>query len=215
MRVILSRNWDSSDPIGQVKPPNLLGTLPILEEKLKQAYRKVTEGKFSDALNLFVNIIHSITLLSVETRREVDEVKELLAIARDYAVALRIELSRKEVAKSDPNRAAELAAFPHQNYNRFTPRFQIGDDYLLQDAKLQTAWFSRRLLKHTARATKRNRFCGGKTNKDAVELVRFSQSVCRLFRELTPNTEAPNACSVAGRSTSSRKRRSVRCLQLG
>ena len=162
MRVILSRNWDSSDPIGQVKPPNLLSTLPILEEKLKQAYRKVTEGKFSDALNLFVNIIHSITLLSVETRREVDEVKELLAIARDYAVALRIELNRKEVAKSDPNRAAELAAyFTHQNLqpiHSVVLRSAMTIFYKMQN--FQTGQLLRRLLELNPPASaprKRNR----------------------------------------------------------
>lgn len=179
MRVILSRNWDSSDPIGQVKPPNLLGTLPILEEKLKQAYRKVTEGKFSDALNLFVNIIHSITLLSVETRREVDEVKELLAIARDYAVALRIELSRKEVAKSDPNRAAELAAyFTHQNlqpiHSSLSLRSAMTIFYKMQNFQT-AAGFSRRLLElnppaNVATQAKQVLQVCEKQNKDAVEL---------------------------------------------
>jgi hypothetical protein len=35
-------------------------------------------------------------MLLVESRREVDEVRELLGIAREYAVALRIEIKRKE-----------------------------------------------------------------------------------------------------------------------
>ena len=39
-----------------------------------------------------------------------DEVRELLGIAREYAVALRIEMKRKE-HKEDPVRAAELAAY--------------------------------------------------------------------------------------------------------
>ena len=45
----------------------------------------------------------------MDSRREVDEVRELLGIAREYAVALRIEMKRKE-HKEDPVRAAELAA---------------------------------------------------------------------------------------------------------
>lgn len=39
----------------------------------------------------------------VETRKEVDDVKELLTIAREYCNALRIEIKRKE-EKDDPSR---------------------------------------------------------------------------------------------------------------
>jgi coatomer protein complex subunit alpha (xenin) len=53
----------------------------------------------------------------VDSRKEVDEVKELLGIAKDYALALRIELKRKDPAlKDDLLRQAELAAyFTHCN----------------------------------------------------------------------------------------------------
>lgn len=48
----------------------------------------------------------------VESRREVDEVKELLGIAKEYTLALRIELKRKEPAlKDDLLRQSELAAY--------------------------------------------------------------------------------------------------------
>jgi len=179
MHIILSRNWDSNDAVGSVKPPKLLATLPILEEKLKQAYRKVTEGKFSDALTTFVNIIHSITLLSVETRREVDEVKELMQIARDYAVALRIEIARKEVAKTDANRAAELAAyFTHQNlqpvHSTLSLRSAMTIFYKMQNFQT-AAGFSRRLLElnppqPVATQAKQVLQVCEKTNKDAIEL---------------------------------------------
>jgi len=179
MHIILSRNWDSNDAVGSAKPPKLLATLPILEEKLKQAYRKVTEGKFSDALTTFVNIIHSITLLSVETRREVDEVKELMQIARDYAVALRIEIARKEVAKTDANRAAELAAyFTHQNlqpvHSTLSLRSAMTIFYKMQNFQT-AAGFSRRLLElnppqPVATQAKQVLQVCEKTNKDAIEL---------------------------------------------
>lgn len=53
-----------------------------LEEMLKKAYRSVTEGKFNDALSRFNALLHIIPLLVVDTRREVDDVKELLCIAK-------------------------------------------------------------------------------------------------------------------------------------
>lgn len=57
-------------------------TLAGLEDMLKKGYRSVTEGKFNDALSRFNAILHIIPLLVVETRREVDDVKELLGIAK-------------------------------------------------------------------------------------------------------------------------------------
>ncbi len=56
-------------------------------------------------------------MVVVDSRKEVDEVKELLGIAKDYALALRIELKRKDPAlKDDLLRQAELAAyFTHCN----------------------------------------------------------------------------------------------------
>ena len=88
----------------------MTSSLPLLEERLKLAYKTTTEGKFSEALKLFQSIIHSVCVLLVESRREVDEVRELLGIAREYAAALRIEMKRKEL-KEDLVRNAELAAY--------------------------------------------------------------------------------------------------------
>lgn len=90
--------------------PALVSSLPLLEDRLKLAYKTTTEGKFGEALKLFQSIIHSVCVLVVESRREVDETKELLSIAREYAAALRIEMKRKE-HKEEPVRNAELAAY--------------------------------------------------------------------------------------------------------
>lgn len=106
----LGRNWTAEDTPGQVAPPALTASLPLLEERLKHAYKTTTEGKFGEALKLFQSIVHSSCVLLVESRREVDEVKELVGIAKEYMCALRIEIKRKEF-KEDPNRAAELAAY--------------------------------------------------------------------------------------------------------
>lgn len=63
---------------------------------MKKAYKTVTEGKFTEAYKLFEGILLTIPLLVVETRKEVDDVKELLNIAKNYLVALKIEIKRKE-----------------------------------------------------------------------------------------------------------------------
>ena len=106
----LGRGWSAEDAPGADPKPALTASLPILEERLKVAYKTTTEGKFSEALKLFQGIIHAACVLLVESRREIDETRELVAIAREYACALRVEMKRKE-HKEEPARAAELAAY--------------------------------------------------------------------------------------------------------
>ncbi|KAJ9518428.1 hypothetical protein QJQ45_018452 [Haematococcus lacustris] len=96
--------------------PSLLYSLAQLEEQLKVAYKLVTEGKFSEALKVFTRMLHIIPLTVVEGRKEVDDVKELLAICKEYHIALRCEMKRKELREDDAARAMELAAyFTHCN----------------------------------------------------------------------------------------------------
>lgn len=61
-------------------------------------------------------MLHLVPLLAVASRREVGEAKELVAICKEYHVALRCELKRKEQRDEDAARSAELAAyFTHCN----------------------------------------------------------------------------------------------------
>lgn len=96
-------------------PPALVFNFSQLEEKLKAGYKATTSGRFSEALRGFLNILHTIPLIVVESRREVDEVKELIIIVKEYVLGLQMELKRKEL-KDDPIRQQELAAyFTHCN----------------------------------------------------------------------------------------------------
>lgn len=114
----LGRGWTPETPAGPPASPLLFLSLSALEEQLKAAYKLTTGGKFPEALKQFTSILHAVPLLVVESRKEVDDVKELATVARDYCVALRVELQRKAL-KDDPEqavRAAELAAyFTHCN----------------------------------------------------------------------------------------------------
>ncbi len=57
-------------------------TLGLLEERVKVMYRSVTDGKFSEALRQVNALLAIIPLTVVATRHEVDELKELISIAR-------------------------------------------------------------------------------------------------------------------------------------
>jgi len=94
--------------------PRICITLPSLIERLKAAYSLVTGGKFVEALEAFVGIIHAATLTVCKDRQQVGELKELINICKEYATAMRLELARKE--STDPKRSIELAAyFTHCN----------------------------------------------------------------------------------------------------
>lgn len=85
----LDRTWSAEASTQPPSAPTLLYSLGSLEDSLKAAYKLVTEGKFSDALRAFTRMLHVIPLTVVEGRKEVDDVKELLSICREYHTALR------------------------------------------------------------------------------------------------------------------------------
>ncbi|GBF89236.1 coatomer subunit alpha [Raphidocelis subcapitata] len=109
----LDRGWSRDAATQPPSAPALLFSLARLEDDLKAAYKLVTEGKFSDALRAFQAMLRTIPLLVVESRKEVDDAKELVVVCREYATGLLCELKRKELAGDEANapRAAELAAY--------------------------------------------------------------------------------------------------------
>lgn len=106
----IEKGWSvSADPNMRNLPTPVL-RLSHMEEKLKLAYRATTEGKFPEALRLFLGILQTIPLIVVETRRGVDKVKELIEICREYVLGLKMEFKRKET-KDSLVRQQELAAY--------------------------------------------------------------------------------------------------------
>ncbi|KAF5951481.1 hypothetical protein HYC85_009425 [Camellia sinensis] len=115
LTLAIERGWSESASPNVRGPPALVFNFSQLEEKLKAAYKATTSGKFTEALRLFISILHTIPLVVVESRREVDEVKELIIIVKEYVLGLQMELLRKEM-KDNPVRQQELAAyFTHCN----------------------------------------------------------------------------------------------------
>ncbi|XP_021753533.1 coatomer subunit alpha-1-like [Chenopodium quinoa] len=108
--VALERGWTESASPNVRCPPALVYSLSQIEEKLKTGYKLTTQGKFSDALRTFLSMLHTIPLIVVESRREVDDVKELIDIVKEYVLGLKMETKRREL-KDDPKRQQELAAY--------------------------------------------------------------------------------------------------------
>ncbi|KAL5713383.1 hypothetical protein ACHQM5_015468 [Ranunculus cassubicifolius] len=106
----VERGWSENASPNVRNPPALVYNLLQLDEKIKAGYRATTTGKFLDALRIFQGILHTIPLIVVESRKEVDEVKQLIHIAKEYVLGLQMELKRKEIVGNSV-RQQELAAY--------------------------------------------------------------------------------------------------------
>jgi hypothetical protein len=49
---------------------------PLIEVRLKAAYKATTGGKFSEALGIFQNIIHTLLFIVVDSKKEANEVRK-------------------------------------------------------------------------------------------------------------------------------------------
>jgi hypothetical protein len=55
----------------------------------------VTEGKFTDALTAFQSILQAVPLLVVDSRKEVDDAKQIVGVCKEYVTGLLCEIKRK------------------------------------------------------------------------------------------------------------------------
>ncbi|KFK22306.1 hypothetical protein AALP_AAs67200U000200 [Arabis alpina] len=106
----IERGWSESSSPDVPGPPALVFEFSQLEERLQSGYKATTAGKFKEAVRIFLSILHTIPLVVVESSTEVDEVKEMITIVKEYVLGLQMELTRKEM-QNDPVRQQELAAY--------------------------------------------------------------------------------------------------------
>ncbi|CAA2953106.1 coatomer subunit alpha-1-like [Olea europaea subsp. europaea] len=177
--VAVERGWSESASPNVRGPPALVFNFSQLENKLKVGYKATTAGKFSEALGQFLAILCTIPLIVVETRREVDEVKELIIIVKEYVLGLQMELKRREL-KDNPVRQQELAAyFTHCKLQ--TPHLRLAllnaMTVCYKAQNLSTAaTFARRLLETNPTAENQEKLArqilhvAEKNMKDAIDL---------------------------------------------
>ncbi|KAI8921109.1 coatomer WD associated region-domain-containing protein [Powellomyces hirtus] len=101
LAIPLQRQVDRSLPHAAFKFSGLLA-------KLQEAYAATTAGRFSDALNHFKAIIHQIVLTVVARDDEAAEVQQLVDSCREYIIALRMELNKRD---QEAKRVIEMAVY--------------------------------------------------------------------------------------------------------
>ncbi len=87
--------------------PRLVYDLTYCVGLLKLAYKSVTAGQFPRALELFIQILHTIPFLGSDSAAEKAELVGMVDMAREYITAMRVELARR--AEPDPVKQAQLA----------------------------------------------------------------------------------------------------------
>jgi coatomer protein complex subunit alpha (xenin) len=102
----------AAPPAGEINAkhsPSIPNMIPQLLTKVKAGYAAVTEGRFVPAHQTFLSVLHQIALAVVQDKKQLSELLEILAVAREYVSALNVELTRKDT--QDPATMVELAAY--------------------------------------------------------------------------------------------------------
>lgn len=94
------RNVDEADPrkVLPVVPRDLEF---LVENDLQRGYDAMKSNKLEDGIGTFKSILHSVLINAVSSESEVDEAKKLITSASEYAVAMSIELARRNLGSND------------------------------------------------------------------------------------------------------------------
>ncbi len=207
----LQRNDAEGDP-GKNSLPFTCIRLSLLVSQLQEAYINFQKGKFPEAMLSFQAILQAIPLIVV-SRGEVVEVKELLAICREYVTGIRLELARKEATevKNDANRAVELSAyFTHCALQPAHVLLAL-KPAMVRAFKLENfihaASLARRILEMPDIQSEKNL----KTKQDALKVLAESEKQARNAQKIDYDDSKPfNMCAVSMKPIYSGTR-SIKC----
>lgn len=104
--------------IDETDPRKVLPIVPrdlefLATNDLQQGYNSMKTNKLEDGLKVFKGILHAILINAVSSESEVAEAKKLITSASEYAVAMEIELSRRQLGTTGEQlkRGLELSAY--------------------------------------------------------------------------------------------------------
>lgn len=91
----------------------------LANNDLQKGYTAMRSNKLQDGEAIFDGILHALLVNAVATASEVEEAKKLITTAREYKIAMAIELSRRQLGSDDQvskspeklKRSLELSAY--------------------------------------------------------------------------------------------------------
>jgi coatomer subunit alpha len=140
-------------------------------------------GKFNDSRAAFITVLTQIPLVVTESKAESNEVKEMLAICREYITAIRIKGAMTDAA-NDPVRSTELSAyFTHCNLlpaqMLLALRSAMGTAFKHKNF-IVAAGFARRLLELPDMSSERN----AELRLKATKVLQKSEQMARNEHQL-------------------------------
>jgi len=90
--------------------PRLCYTMRSCVEKLQEAYKLVSSGKFPEALKSFRAVLATIPVLEITTQDQESKLRDLKTICREYITGLRLDAACRQ-AKSPADQSALAAYF--------------------------------------------------------------------------------------------------------
>ena len=81
---------------------------------LQEGYAAMRSNKLEDGVKVFKRILHTLLVNTVSSESEVEQAKKIITTAREYILAMSIELERRSISTSTPEglkRSLELSAY--------------------------------------------------------------------------------------------------------
>jgi coatomer protein complex subunit alpha (xenin) len=179
---------------------------------LQDGYAAMRSNKLEDGVNIFKRILHTLLVNTVSSESEVEQAKKIIATAREYILAMAIELERRSISTDTPEglkRSLELSAY-------FTiPKLEVAHRQLALMAAMKLAFanknynsalgFANRMLANGGSAKLldqvrypfRDFFCRSSTNKSNYRLRRSRLNASATLRmpSISSSINLPNSIS--------------------
>lgn len=112
----------------------------IANVDLQEGYAAMRANKLEDGVRIFKRILHTLLVNTVSSESEVEQAKKIIATAREYILAMSIELHRRSLGTDTPEnlkRSLELSAY-------FTiPKLEVAHRQLALMAAMKLAFAHR------------------------------------------------------------------------
>jgi coatomer protein complex subunit alpha (xenin) len=105
--------------VDETDPRKLLPVIPrdletIANVDLQEGYTAMRTNKLEEGVKIFKRILHTLLLNAVSSESEVEQAKKIIVTAREYILAMSIELERRSRGTDSPEnlkRSRELSAY--------------------------------------------------------------------------------------------------------
>merc|ERR1711920_84923 len=188
----LRTSFERSDAGTKQALPTPVISMGMLTETLQNSYRAFTAAKFDLVKSGMEFIIRAIPLLVVNSREEVNQVKDLLNIVQQYLLSVMIrEAVVQNPLDQNPQRNVELNAyFTHLNLQpshvMLTLKIAMMNAFKSQNF-ISAASFSRRLLEQPDIRSERH----AKLRSTAKKVLQRSEKEARNASQLDYNDKEP------------------------